>query len=91
MPNLPPKFNWGTEIKNVNQTLYNQLNDSYFTIAQVVNTKTNNYATTTNPPADNAKNMLFAIGDIWVNTATNTAFIMTSRTSNTAVTWTQIT
>lgn len=88
---LPPRYNWGTEIKNVNATLYNQLNDSYTTTARIVNQKINKNVTTVNPPADAAQNSAYEIGDIWVNSSTNTAWIMTSRTSNTQVTWTQIT
>jgi len=91
MPTLVPRFNWGDEIKNVNPTLYNQLQDSYTSTARVMNTKPSTYATTSNPPADAAINTNFNTGDFWINTSTNTAWILTSRTTNTAVTWKQIT
>jgi len=91
MPNQPPRFNWGTEIKNINPTLYNQLNDSFSSTARVLNTKTSKYLTNVNPPADDQINTLFEEGDFWINQDTDTAWIMTSRTTNTAATWKQIT
>lgn len=91
MPTLTPRFNWGTEIKNINPTLYNQLNDSFSSTARIVNTKVSKNIATTNPPADDQINANFEEGDLWVNKSTDTAWIMTSRTSNTAVTWKQIT
>lgn len=91
MPTLPPRYNWGTEVKNINVTLYNQLSDSFTEIANVTNTKTSKYVTTTNPPADGQANLNFDVGDLWVNRSTDTAWIMTSRSTNTAVTWKQIT
>lgn len=91
MPNISPSFNWGSEIKNLNPTLYNQLFDSYNTTARVVNTKTSVYTTTTNPPADNDINRNFIQGDIWINSSSDTAWIMTSRISANVVTWKQIT
>lgn len=91
MPTLPPRFNFGTEVKNINPTLYNQLNDSFSSTARIVNTKISKYVTTIDPPSDEAVNQLFEEGDIWVNKSTDTAWIMTSRTTNTAVTWKQIT
>lgn len=91
MPTLTPRFNWGTEIKNINPTLYNQLNDSFSSTARIVNTKVSKNIATTNPPADDQINANFEEGDLWVNKSTDTAWILTSRTSNTAVTWKQIT
>lgn len=91
MPSLLPSFNWGSEVKNINPTLYNQLNDSYTTTARVINTKISKRVTTEDPPADSQTNLIFEIGDIWVNQSSDTAWIMTSRTTNTAVTWTLIT
>jgi hypothetical protein len=91
MPTLPPRYNWGTEVKNVNPTLYNQLDDSFTTIARVLNTKSSRHITTTNPPSDGPINAIFELGDFWVNQSTDTAWIMTSRQSNTQATWTQIT
>ena len=91
MPTQPPRFNWGTEIKNINDTLYNQLNDSYSSTARVLNTKTSKYITTVNPPADDPVNQNFDQGDFWINQNSGDAWIITSRTTNTAVTWKQIT
>lgn len=90
MARLPPRYNLGTELKNDNPTLYNQLTDIYTNTANIVNTKVTKYSTTTNPPANDQINRIFDIGDIWVNTSTNAPFIMTSRTSDVAVTWTAI-
>jgi hypothetical protein len=62
-----------------------------------MNTKVSKYVTNgvslpnVNPPANNAFNQNFEIGDIYVRTDTNTAWIMTSRTTSNAVVWTQIT
>lgn len=91
MPSQTPTFNWGSEIKNINPTLYNQLNDTFSSTARVLNTKTSKYRTTVNPPADDQINTLFEQGDFWINENTDTAWILTSRTTNTAVTWKQIT
>lgn len=73
MPSITPRYNWGTELKNINVTLYNQLNDSYTTIARFINTKVYKNVNTVDPPADNASNATFDIGDIYVNSSTNTA------------------
>lgn len=86
MPTLITRFNWGTEIKNINPTLYNQLNDSFTTIANNSNTKPSRNLTTSDPPADSDINKSYVEGDFWVNKSTDTAWIMTSRSSNTAVT-----
>lgn len=91
MPSLNTKFNWGMEIRNVNDVLYNQLNDTYSDIARVLNTKSSKNQQTTNPPSDAQVNSNYDIGDFWVNQLTNTAWVMTSRTTSTAATWTQIT
>lgn len=91
MPILELRFNFGTELKNVNPTLYNQLNDLYTNISRVVNTKPSVNPTQINPPASSATNVNYKIGDIWINTLTDTAWIMTSRTTSQSVTWTQIT
>lgn len=91
MPTLATKFNWGAEIMNVNQVLYNQLNDSYSSIARITNLKSTKTSQTTNPPSDSQINANYDIGDIWVNTSTNAGYLLTSRTSANAVTWTLIT
>jgi hypothetical protein len=97
MPTMIQNFNWGSALRNENPELTRQLSIAYSDTAQVVNTKISKYATDgnlrphVNPPASSDFNKNFEIGDIYVRTDTNTAWIMTSRTSSTAVTWTQIT
>lgn len=91
MPRLPPRYNYGSELKNENPTLYNQLTDIYTDTANIVNTKTGKYATNVDPQASAPINGIFDIGDIWVKTTTDTAWILTSRLSATSVTWKQIT
>ncbi len=91
MPKLISKYNWGSELKNINETLYRQLNDSFTTVSQVVNTKPSSNVTTTDPIADTLFNNQFQEGDFWINKLTNNAWILTSRSTNTAVTWTKIT
>lgn len=91
MPTQNPRYNWGSEIKNINNTLYNQLNDSFSSMARVLNTKISKYVTNTDPAVDDAINANFEQSDIWVNEDTDNAWILTSRTSNTSVTWKQIT
>lgn len=91
MSRLQRRFNFGTEIKNVNDTLYNQLNDSYYTTATTVNTKSTRMVNTINAPANDQINAGLDIGDFWVNSETDTAWIMTSRVTAQQVTWKQIT
>ena len=91
MANLPTRYNWGISIKNQNATLYNQLSDTYSDTARAVNSKINKYISTSDPKANSVENTIFDLGDIWVNKNTDTAWIMTSRQTNTQVTWKQIT
>lgn len=90
MPSLPTRFNWGITIKNMNPTLYNQLNDTYTDTARAVNAKVNKNINAKDPPANAAENAIFDIGDIWINTTSDRAWIMTSRQTNNQVTWTEI-
>lgn len=91
MPKLQPNFNFGTELKNENQDLYNQLTEMYFKIAQILNTKTSKNNQSTDPVADAQVNLNYDIGDVWVNSSSNMSWIMTSRVTNSNVVWTQIT
>lgn len=91
MSRLPNIYNWGSEVANINQNLYNQLNDTYSQTANAVNLKSRKNNTTTNPSSNSPVNKEFDIGDLWINSSSNTAWIMTSRTTAEAVTWTQIT
>ncbi len=97
MPTLQQNFNWGSALKNDNPELCRQMSSAYSDTAQVMNTKVSKYFTDgiqrphMNPPANDQFNKNFEIGDIFVRTDTDTAWIMTSRTTANAVTWTQIT
>lgn len=97
MPTLIQNFNWGTALRNENPELVRQLATAYNDTAQVVNTKISKYSTdgiqrpNVDPPANSDFNRNFDICDIYVRTDTDTAWIMTSRTTANAVTWTQIT
>jgi hypothetical protein len=90
-------YNWGTSLANNNPELTRQLSQAYNDTANVVNTKTSKYATdglqrpNVNPPANSDFNKNFEIGDFYIRTDTNTAWIMTSRTTSNAVTWSQVT
>lgn len=91
MVRLNRKFNYGAEVKNLNDTLYNQLNDSYFSTSVAVNSKSTRMVQTFDAPANDPVNSGLDIGDMWVNTNTDSAWIMTSRLSLNQVTWKLIT
>lgn len=91
MPNLAPNFNWGLTIKDTNDVLYEQLTIIYFEIANAVNSKCGRNVTTSDPVNSSVNNAKFDIGDIHINTSTDSAWIMTSRTTSNNVTWTLIT
>lgn len=97
MPTLITDFNWGTALRNENTELTRQLSDAYTQTAQAVNTKPAKYFTNgttrphANPPANSDFNKNFDICDIYVRSDTDTAWIMTSRTTSSAVTWKVIT
>lgn len=97
MPNLITNYNLGSDLRNENPELNRQLSQMYSTTANVVNQKISKYVTNgtsrphVNPPASSDFNKSFEEGDIFVRTDTNSAWIMSSRTSSFAVTWTLIT
>jgi hypothetical protein len=97
MPTLITNFNWGSSLRNANPELTRQLADAYTSTALCVNTKVSKYVTDgvqrphANPPANSDFNKNFELGDIYVRSDTNAAWIMTSRTTSNAVTWTLIT
>lgn len=91
MTRLSNRYNWGSTLSKDNPDLYRQLNDVYTDISQNSNGKSNKINMTTNPPADSPVNKNFDIGDLWVRTDTNSAWILTSRTTAEAVNWTLIT
>lgn len=92
MPTLVTKFNWGSALENQNRLLTRQLDEMYTDVARCMNTKISKYILTgSDPAATSDANKNFELCDIAVRTDTDTAWIMTSRTSSTTVTWTQIT
>jgi len=97
MPTLISSFNYGSAIRNENPELARQLSEGYTQTALAVNTKISKYFTDgiqrahVDPPASSDFNKNFEIGDVYVRTDTNTAWMLTSRTTSTAVTWTLIT
>ncbi len=92
MPTMIPKFNWGTAIQEIGYDLYVQLSKAYSDTAEIVNTKVSKRVTSgQDAPASSQLNKNYDIGDIYVRTDTDVAWIMTSRTTATDVTWTPIT
>lgn len=97
MPTLITDYNWGSSLRNNNPELTRQLSQAYSNTAFAVNTKVSKYVTNgvdkpnVDPPASSTFNQNFELGDIYVRTDTDSAWIMTSRTTATAVTWTLIT
>lgn len=92
MPTLNRKYNWGSRIKDDNPDLYNQLSDSYEDVALAVNTKVSKVSRPLiDPPANDPFNRNFDIGDVYVRPDINRSWMLTSRTTDTAVTWTQLT
>ena len=90
--NLPLYKNFGDEIKELSPTLSNQLSQMYtdiaFSLQYVIKKKV---VVGSDPPVTDQSNTFYSIGDIYVRSDTNTAWIMTSRTTGETVVWTQIT
>ena len=91
MVRLIQRFNWGSEVKNINETLYNQLNDSFYIISQAMFSKTTKAPMNSDPSSSSQANIGYDVGDVWINQSSNKAWIMTSRSTKTNVTWTLIT
>lgn len=94
MPSLLPTYNFGEAVYNENPNLTRQLSQMYTKTATITNSKASRYATNVDAPSsatpsDVNKNL--DIGDLWVNSTSDTAWIMTSRTTDVLVTWKQIT
>jgi hypothetical protein len=90
--NLPLTRNWGNELLEDYPELIRNLDEMYSKIAltlQVVIKK--DVVSGADPAATSQRNTLFSIGDITVRTDTDTAWIMTSRTSPETVVWSQVT
>lgn len=97
MPTLLQNFNWGSALRESNPELGRQLSQAYTDTALAVNTKSSKYVTdgnqkpNVNPPANSSFNKNFDVGDFYVRTDTDTAWIMTSRVDAENVVWSQIT
>lgn len=97
MPTLITNYNWGSSLTSENPQLTRQLSQAYTETALCVNTKVSKYVTdgdqkpNVDPPANSQFNKNFEIGDIYVRIDTDSAWIMTSRTTDVIVTWTIIT
>lgn len=97
MPTLINDFNWGASLRNANPELTRQLAMAYTSTALTVNTKISKYVTDgiqrphVDPPASSEFNRNFEIADVYVRTDTDTAWMMTSRTTDIDVIWSQIT
>lgn len=90
--NLPVKKNWGSAYTVENEPLIRALDEMYTDIALSISPLVKkNIISGANPPANDQRNSFFTIGDITIRTDTNAAWIMTSRTTPNAVTWTLIT
>ena len=90
--NLPLYKNFGTEIKELSPTLANQLSQMYSDIVNALSLGIKkNIISGSDPAATDQRNSFFSVGDITVRTDTDTAWIMTSRTTPETVVWTQIT
>lgn len=90
--NLPLYKNFGTEIKELSPTLANQLSQMYSDIVNAISLGIKkNVVSGADPAATDQRNSFFSIGDITIRTDTDTAWIMTSRTTPETVVWTLIT
>ena len=90
--NLPLKKNFGNEVAEKIPQLARQLDEMYTDIAnEFQSVVRKNVVSGADPPANDQSNSFFAIGDITVRTDTDSAWIMTSRTTANAVTWKLIT
>jgi len=90
--NLPLYKNFGSQVRNENPDLSRQLEEMYTSFALAIQTMVKkDVVSGANPSASAQRNTYFSIGDITVRTDTDTSWIMTSRTTPEAVTWTLIT
>lgn len=100
MSRINQTYNWGKKLANEDPDLYRQLSEVYARLSRAINTKPDKTvspnpqvqgSTASNPPSNSDFNKQFDIGDVYVRSDTDTAWIMTSRTTPESVTWTQIT
>lgn len=89
--NLPLKKNFGKEVADLSPQLVRQLDEMYTDIANSINNLVKkNIVSGADPAASAQVNSFFSIGDITVRTDTNAVWVMTSRTTPEAVTWTAV-
>lgn len=89
--NLPLYKNFGSEISSLSPVLANQLSQMYTDIANSLTyVVKKNILDGADPAASSQRNTLFSIGDIAVRTDTDSVWVLTSRTSPEAVTWTLV-
>lgn len=82
-------FNFG-RIES-NPDLARALDEMYTDLSLEVSFKiSKNVTAATSPPASDPINKNFQIGDMWIRQDTNSVWVMTSRTTNEAVTWTAV-
>ncbi len=92
MSRLPLKKNWGRSAESTSLELIRALDEMYTDIVNDLSNVTRKYSVNgTSAPANSQINGLFDIGDIWVRTDTNQAWILTSRTTPEIVNWQIIT
>lgn len=90
--NLPLYKNFGAEVLELSPPLANQLSQMYSDIANAISFGVKkNIVSGSDPAGTSQRNSFFSVGDITVRTDTDTAWIMTSRTTPETVVWTQIT
>ena len=89
--NLPITYNFGSQLQEDNPQLARNLEDMYTNIVDALNqTMKKNVISGANPLANDQRNSYFSIGDITVRTDTNGVWVLTSRTTPNAVTWTAV-
>lgn len=89
---LPIRKNFGGEVADAMPQLARQLSEMYSDIANALNLLIKkNVISGSDPSASDQRNSFFSIGDITVRTDTDSAWIMTSRTTPNDVVWTSIT
>lgn len=89
MPKINKKFSFNS-VGAADPRLLRALDDMYDQLVTAINNKASVSEQTTAPPASSPVNANYSIGDIWVETDTDTPSIMTSRTSDEAATWTGV-
>ncbi len=89
--NLPLKKNFGREVSEHLPYLARQLDEMYTDIANTINNLVKkNILSGADPAANDQRNSYFSIGDMAIRTDTNAVWVMTSRTTPEAVTWTAV-